>query len=309
MTGTTPHRHHAPTTGLRVEAELAALKGVLTLLKSLPVEKARPLAGRVVERVGMSISRLRRVGMENLAGAFPDRDAAWHERVLRGSFRQLGYMAIELAHFEKLDTTNIRDVIGFESDESERCFRERATERKSIIATGHFGNWELLGQATGLMGMPIHVVHRPLKNPKVDDLLTEVRGLAGTQVVYKHAAARDILKLLRKKAVVVIPIDQHAPGRTGIPVPFFGRPARTTPGPARLAQIAQVPVQVAVLARVGETGKHQIVARRPIPPPPKGKDPALLVEMTARLNDEFEAIVRKYPEQWLWMHRRWRVPT
>lgn len=309
MSDTTPHRHHAPTTGLRVDLELAGLKGVLALLRALPVEGSRALAGRVVETGGMSIPRLRGVGLENLAGAFPEKDAAWHESVLRASFRQLGYMAIELAHFEELDGTNILDVVGFDSVESEHIFRDRAAEGKAIIATGHFGNWELFAQASGLMGAPIHIVHRPLKNPKVDDLLTEVRGLAGTKVVYKHAAARDILRLLKKGALVAVPIDQHAPGGTGIPVPFFGRPANTTPGPARLAQIAQVPIQVAVLARIGDTGKHQIVSRPPIPPPPKGKDPALLVEVTARLNQEFESIVREYPEQWLWMHRRWRVPA
>ena len=182
-------------------------------------------------------------------------------------------------------------------------------QRRAIIATGHFGNWELFGQASGLMGAPIHIVHRPLKNPKVDDLLTQVRGLAGTKVVYKHAAARDIIRLLRKGALVAIPIDQHAPGATGIPVPFFGRPAKTTPGPARLAQIAQVPIQIAVLARVGDSGQHRIVSRPAIPPPPRGKDPAALVEVTTQLNRQLESIVREYPEQWLWMHRRWRTPA
>ncbi len=308
MTDVAPHRHHAPTTGVRVDLELAGLRAVLALLRAMPLDRARGFVGSMAAGAGMRIPRLRRVGLENLENAFPERDPAWCEETLRACFRQLGYMAAELAHFDQLDENNIRDIVGFASEESEAVFRDRARDRKAIIATGHFGNWELFAQASGLMGAPIHIVHRPLKNPKVDDLLTDVRGLAGTKVVYKHAAARDILRLLRKGELVAVPIDQHAPGGSGIPVPFFGRPANTTPGPARLAQIAQVPIQIAVLARVGGGAKHHIVSRPPIPPPPRGKDPAALLEVTAELNRQFESIVREYPEQWLWMHRRWRVP-
>ncbi len=308
MTGAAPpHRHHAPTTGVRVDVELAVLKAVLAVMRALPVDRARHFVGGVVAQAPRLARRLHRVGLGNLERAFPDRDRTWCEQTLRSSFRQLGYMAAELAHFEDLTSDNIRDVVGFESAESEARFRECAARRKSIIATGHFGNWELFAQASGLLGAPIHIVHRPLKNPKVDDVLTAVRGRAGTRVVYKHAAARDILRLLRRGELVAIPIDQHAPGATGIPVPFFGRPAATTPGPARLAQIAQVPIQMAVLARIGDSGRHQIVTGPEIPPPPRGKDPAALVAVTEELNRQFEAIVRTYPEQWLWMHRRWRL--
>lgn len=304
-----PHRHHAPTTGLRVDVELAGLKALVALMRAVPVGRMRRMVGGAVELGPRLIPRLHRVGLENLERAFPECDRAWCERTLRGAFRQLGYMAAELAHFDELTPDNIGDLVGFDSPESEAFFRARASERRAIVATGHFGNWELFAQASGLMGAPIHIVHRPLKNPKVDDFLTEVRGLAGTKVVYKHAAARDILRLLRKGELVAVPIDQHAPGGSGIPVPFFGRPANTTAGPARLAQIAQVPIQVAVLARVGDSNRHRIVTRPPIDPPPRGKDPAPLVEVTTRLNEQFESIVREYPEQWLWMHRRWRVPA
>lgn len=304
-----PRRHHEPTTGVRVDLELAALKALLAVLRAIPLQAARKLVGGVVRLAPSVAPRLHRVGMENLQAAFPEHDRAWCERTLRGSFRQLGYLAAELAHFDELDQDNIRDIVGFETPESEAVFFDLARKRRAIIATGHFGNWELLGQASGLMGVPIHIVHRPLKNPKVDDLLTEVRQLAGTKVVYKHAAARDILRLLRRGELIAVPIDQHAPGGSGIPVPFFGRLANTTSGPARLAQIAQVPIQVAVLARIGESGKHVIVSGATIDPPPRGKDPAALLEVTTRLNLELEAIIRRYPEQWLWMHRRWRVPA
>lgn len=308
-TAARPRRHPSPTGEIQARLELGLLDGLLGILGRMPVERARKLAGAVASAAPVLTPRLARVGMQNLAAAFPEQPRAWCAETLRASFRQLGFMAGEVAHFAALTPQNIGDVVGFESAEDEARFRERAEQRRAIIATGHFGNWELFAQASGLLGAPIHVVHRPFKNPLVDDRLTALRGRAGTRVVYKHAAARDILRVLRRGELVAVPIDQHAPGATGIPIPFFGRPAKTTPGPARLAQLAQVPIVVAALARIGDTGRHRIVAGPEIPPPPRTKDPAALIEVTTELNRQFEKIVRRYPEQWLWMHRRWRVPT
>jgi KDO2-lipid IV(A) lauroyltransferase len=158
------------------------------------------------------------------------------------------------------------------------------------------------------MGRPINVVHRPLRNPRLDDLLTEIRARAGTGAIYKHAAARAVLRLLHQGALVAIPIDQHSPGASGVPIQFFGRPANTTLGPARLAQLTGVPLYVAVLARVGESTRHEIVVRPPVEPPPRGKDVGQLIATMQRVTSEFEVIVRERPEQWLWMHRRWRGP-
>ena len=301
-----PHRHPAPTRGIQVGLELAALNVVTGVLRALPRGPGRQIAGGVSGSIGMQLGRLRRVGMENLTRAFPDRDRAWCAGTLKACFRQLGYMAAEFAHFDRLTPQNITEIVRFESTETEKFFQDRTSGGGAIIATGHFGNWELFAQAAGLMGSPIHIVHRPLKNPRVDDLLTRARARAGTEVVYKHAAARQILKALRRGALVAVPIDQHAPGGTGVPIPFFGRPAQTTAGPARLAQIARVPIQTAVLARIGDSDQHQIVACPPVDPPERGKDPALLLGVTETLNRQLESIVRRYPEQWLWMHRRWR---
>ncbi len=107
---------------------------------------------------------------------------------------------------------------------------------------------------------------------------------------------------------MALPIDQHEPGAHGAPVPFFGRPASTTLGPARLAQLVQAPLQVAVMARQGQSDRHEIIVQEPIAPPPKReKDPALLIEMMTKVNASYEDCIRRYPGQWLWMHRRWRL--
>lgn len=305
--GTRPRRHKKPVSPVRAWIEYASIKTLLAGLRTLPLERSSALMARIVGAGVLVSARWRHIGMDNLQRAFPERDPAWCRQVLRGSFRNLGRLAAEVAWFDEMRPGNIHERIGFVDQESERLWRACVTSGAHIIATGHFGNWELFAQAQGLMGYPIHIVHRPLKNARLDDLLNELRSRAGTDVIYKHAAAREILRLLRGDDLVAIPIDQHAIGSQGIPVPFFGRPASTTAGPARLAQLTRTPITVAVLVRRGETTRHDILLHPPLDPPPPGRSAAALLDTMTRINDEFEQIVRAHPDQWLWMHRRWRL--
>lgn len=302
-----PRRHRKAFSPARSWVEYQGLLALLGWLHRVPLERA---VARMAAIVGLGYylaPRLRRVGLDNLQHAFPTRSEAWRIETLKESLRNLGRMAAEVAWFEDLRPGNVRERVDFLTPTDEELWAERtAPGGRAIIVSGHFGNWELLVQAAGLMGTPIHVVHRPLRNPRADDLLNQVRSRAGTNVIYKHAAAREILRLLRGGALVAIPIDQHAPGAQGVPVPFFGRPAATTLGPARLAQLTRVPLQVVVLVRRGTSVCHDIHLRPPIDPPRPGKDPRLLIETMTRVNREFEEVVRAHPEQWLWVHRRWR---
>lgn len=302
-----PRRHKKPLSPLRQRVEYVGIKALLAGLRAMPLERSSNLMAKIVGAGVLVSARLRNVGMDNLRRAFPERDDAWRREVLRGSFRSLGRLAAEVAWFDDLRPGNIHDRIGFTSPESEHHWRNVVRGQRQIIATGHFGNWELFAQAQGLMGYPIHIVHRPLKNALLDDLLNELRSRAGTDVIYKHAAAREILRLLRADEVVAIPIDQHAIGTQGTPIPFFGRLAATTTAPVRLSQLTRAPLSVAVLVRRGESIDHDILVRPPIEPPPPTRSETVLREVMTRVNREFEEVVRQYPEQWLWMHRRWRL--
>ena len=307
MTQPIRRRHRRPISPVRAWIEYAGVRTLLASLQTLSLDRASNVMASLVGAGVLVSPRLRRIGLDNLQRAFPERDLAWCRATLRGAFRNLGRLAAEVAWFDELRPGNIGGRVGFTSEESEHNWRQCVTGGAGIIATGHFGNWELFAQAQGLMGFPIHIVHRPLKNARLDDLLNELRSRAGTDVIYKHAAAREILRLLRGDDLVAIPIDQHAPGAQGIPVPFFGRPASTTPGPARIAQLTRTNISVAVLIRRGESSKHDILLRPPIEPPPPAKSASALLDLMTRVNLEFESIVREYPEQWLWMHRRWRL--
>ncbi|HYC22794.1 MAG TPA: lysophospholipid acyltransferase family protein [Candidatus Bathyarchaeia archaeon] len=303
-----PRRHHRPLSPLRSRLEYEAVSVLLAGLRALPEARARELMAGIVERASRLSPRLWRIGTENLRRAFPERDAAWCEATLGASFRNLGRLAGEVAHLDSLRPGNIRERIGFLSPEDEERWQQRMNDsRGTVIATGHFGNWELFAQAQGLLGHPIHIVHRPLKNPLLDDLINRLRSRAGTGVIYKHAAAREMLRLLRSGHLVAIPIDQHAPGASGIAVPFFGRPASTTPGLARLAQLTGAPIHVAVLVRCPDMSRHSIMVGPAIEVTRTRDRDADLVATMTRVNAAFEAVVRAYPEQWLWMHRRWRL--
>lgn len=286
--------------------EYWALRGLLGLLHAIPERGATAMAAGVTAGAMRLLRKLREIGLGNLEIAFPDKDAAWREATLRESFRNLGRLAGEFAHFRDLDPGNIRDKIGFASPGDEARWQEGLASGSRVIATGHFGNWELFVQAQGLLGHPVTLVHREFKNPRADEILSAVRGRVGTEALPKRAAARDLLRRLRRGELIALPIDQRELGGGGYLVPFFGQPALTTLGPARLAQLVQAPLQVAVLARIGDSMRHEIVVKEAIDPPPKrDKDPALLIAMMEKVNCSFEECIRSYPSQWLWMHRRW----
>lgn len=302
-----PRRHKRAKSPTRARIEYQGLSALLAWLHSVPVERAARRMAAVVGTGYWLSPRLRRIGLDNLRLAFPERDEEWRRQTLREVFRNLGRMAAEVAWFDDLRPGNVRERVHFRSDAEEHAWREYAAAgRPGILVSGHFGNWELLAQAAGLIGTPIHIVHRPLRNPLLDDLLNRVRSRAGTDVIYKHAAAREILRLLQAGETVAIPIDQHATGGQGVPVPFFGRPAKTTLGPARFAARQKIPLLLAVLVRRGSSLQHD-VRLSPLIDPPSGRDEAALVETMGRVNLAFEEVVRAHPEQWLWVHRRWRA--
>lgn len=288
--------------------EYAALRVVIGILRALPERAATGLAAGVTAQAMRLTGRLRAIGLANLEIAFPEKDPAWREATLREAYRNLGRLAGELAHFSKLTPENIRAKVGFASSGDERRWRTCMAGGARVLVTGHFGNWELLVQAQGLLGHPATIVHREFKNPRADQILSAIRGRVGTQALPKRSAARELLKRLKRGELITLPIDQRELGGGGAPVPFFGRPALTALGPARLAQLVQVPLQVGVLARRGDSLQHEIIVQEPIFPPPKrDKDPALLIEMMTKVNASFEDCIRRYPEQWLWVHRRWHM--
>jgi KDO2-lipid IV(A) lauroyltransferase len=291
----------------RVRAEYLVLRAVIDGLAALPLGIAMRVGEAVMWLVILLAFPLRRVGMTNLAIAFPEKPVAERRRILHASMLNLGRMVAELAHLPQLDDAALRDMVRFED---ETWWREAiGWERPTgvLILSGHFGNWELLVYAHGRRGHPVTMVHRPIRNQLYDRWLNRLRARAGTRLVRKHHAATEVLRALRQKQLLVLPFDQNSTRQLGVFVDFFGKAASTNAGIARIGLRADAPVVPAFIVRQGRSARHLVYVLPIIELERTGDPRADVVRNTQRLSLVFEDMVRRFPEQWLWVHRRWKT--
>lgn len=175
-----------------------------------------------------------------------------------------------------------------------------------LLLTAHFGNWELLGLAHTLTGLPLTVVVRPLDSPVLDRLAQRLRARTGAELIAKRFALRPVLGALRRGRMVGILLDQNAARAEGVFVPFFGRPASTSRSLALLAVRTRRPI-VPVFIHREPDGRHRVVIEPPLANPAANPPDAAIVELTAECARRIEATIRRWPEQWFWLHRRWRT--
>ena len=292
---------------LQNRLEYLAVRGVVEFLAALPLALAFRVGEAVMLLVYWIAVPIRRVGLTNLAIAFPDRPLGERKRILRASVLNLGRMVAELAHLPHLSDEQLRDMVRFED---ETWWREAiGWERPTgvLILSGHFGNWELLVYAQGRRGYPVRMVHRPMRNPLIDRWLNAFRARAGTRLVRKHHAAAEVLRALREKQLLVIPFDQNSTRNLGVFVDFFGVPASTNAGIARIGLRADAPIVPVFIVRQGSSAHHLVHILPIIFPEHTGDPKADVLRTTERLSAIFEDMVRRYPEQWLWVHKRWKT--
>jgi KDO2-lipid IV(A) lauroyltransferase len=251
--------------------------------------------------------RHRRIALQNLRLAFPDWSDAEHRAVLRRSCRNLGRVGAEWTHLARLTPETLGRYVTVENPQRWQATLDLAAERGAVILTGHFGNFELLAHAHGLLGHPITLIHRPMRNPLVDRAITALRGRAGTVSLPKKTAAKAALRALRARRIVAIPADQNQTRRYGVFVDFFALPACTTPGPARLAMLSRAPILPVFLVRDGESDRHRIVVLPEVELLHSGDRAADIVANTQRCTAVIEAMLRRYPDQWIWFHKRWKT--
>jgi KDO2-lipid IV(A) lauroyltransferase len=285
----------------------AGMRATMGALGSLPLEWALRVCAAGAFVVYACALGLRRVGMRNLALAFPERSVAERRRILRASFANLGRMVAELAHLPHLTADDLRRMVVFEDEAwwAENVGRPRETG--VLILSGHFGNWELLVFAHGMRGFPVSMVHRSIANPLVDRWLNALRARAGTRLVRKRHAAGGVLRALHEQQLLVLPFDQNSTRGIGVFVDFFGVPASTNSGIARLALRTGAPIVPVFIVREGRQARHRVhvlpimYARR------SGDSESDVRGATQQLSEVFEGMVRRYPEQWLWVHKRWKT--
>ncbi len=304
-----PRRAGRRRTGGRTKdrLEYLLLRPVVALLAVLPLDVSVRVGAAIVWCVWLVGAPLRRVGMINLGIAFPEKSVAERRRILRASMLNLGRMVAEMVHFPQLGDAELLERVQFEDETwwSEAIGWERPTG--VLILSGHFGNWELLVFAHGRRGHPVTMVHRPMRNPLIDRWLNHVRARAGTRLVRKHHGAASVLRALREKQLLVLPFDQNSTRGLGVFVDFFGEPASTNAGIARIGLRAGAPVVPVFIVRQGATAYHRVHVLPIIDLEDTGDLQADVLRNTARLSAVFQEMVRRFPEQWLWIHKRWKT--
>jgi len=245
----------------------------------------------------------RRVAERNLALAFPLRSAAERQAIVRGAFKHFGHLLFELLKFSTLTPEQMLDRVEFEGED--RVELAHAQGRGVLFCTGHFGFWELQGIVHPLRFPPMAVVARVLDNRRLNALLEHMRRRTGNGVIYRQGTLRRVMRTLQANGGVGVLIDQHIQGKDAVEVAFFDRPAATTPAVAALALRTGAPV-VPLFALPLGGGRYKMVYEHPVEPPP-ADSPDRVREFTQRCTDVLEMYVRRHPDLWLWMHRRWRT--
>jgi KDO2-lipid IV(A) lauroyltransferase len=284
---------------LQTRAEYAFAATLLYELEHLPLPLARRLANGAAGFLDRAMPKLRRVGLTNLRFAFPDLDPAQHNRILDGVFQSIARLLLATARFPQLNASNINDWIEYEG--LEHYHQAKQNGRGVLVATAHLGNWELSAFAHALMCEPMNVLVRPLDNPHVDRLVEQRRTLSGNRLIYKWDAARAILKALKNNEAVGILIDQNTTPAEGVFVNFFGKLACAGSVFVKLAHHSGAPV-IPGFALWDKSRKRYVL--RFYPAIPMTGD---VQEDTQRIHSIFEGIIREHPDQWMWIHRRWKT--
>ena len=288
---------------------LCLLRGVSLLFETAGHRFALAVGAKIGDLFRILLpSKARRV-RSNLERAYPDlRGTGALRRTEAEVFRHFGRLGAEFFRFPVLDDGWVRDHVLLENLS---IVKGRLGEGRGVLAfIAHFGNWELISKRLALeLDVPCHVVTRKIRDPKIDAFIRERRLRYGKalSIASEEGGIRAILRALARNEIVVLAVDQSAGPPEGIPVPFFGRPAGTHTGAARIALSQNLPLLPAFSCRL-PCGSHR-VRFGPLLDFPSGtslSDPEKIAEMTGRMTALTEEQIREHPEQWIWMHNRWK---
>jgi KDO2-lipid IV(A) lauroyltransferase len=270
-------------------------KFILWSLGHAPLGLARFYAGLL----DLAVPRLRQTAMRNLELAYPEMSAAQRKAIAGQVFQSIARLIWIFARLPQMNRENIHEWIRYEG--LEHYLAAKQAGRGILIATAHFGNWEFSAFAHALMTEPMQIMIRPLDNPAVDRLVEERRQLSGNQLIAKWDGARAVVRALNQNEAVGILIDQNTSLEEGAFVDFFGTPACSNASFAKIA--ARTGASVIPGFAVWLESEERYVLRFYPPVEISGDSTA----DTQRLHRFLEGVIREYPGQWLWIHRRWKT--
>ena len=290
---------------MRQRLEYALAWVIIKILGGLPRSLSRAAAIALSWTICLIHVRLRHVGMRNLKLAFPEKTRRERARILRGVFTSLGRQLAEVCLFPTYTLENVGKVVvydGFENFE-----RALARGKGVLFLTAHLGGWELSAFTHSLYGHPLHIVMRPLDNVYLDSLMRRYRTMHGNSTVDKDDFVRGLLSAMKAGETVGILMDTNMTPPQGVFTDFFGIPACTASGLARIALRTDAAVVPGFTVWDPGLRKYRLRFDPALKLIRTGNDDADVVANTALFTKVIEEYVRKYPDQWLWVHRRWKT--
>lgn len=289
---------------LRFHLEAAGFRVLLLVSRLLPRRLLLALGAAAGSLAYFVDRRHRQVALDNLRLAYgPSLADGEARRISRNCWRHFGRITFDALTFPRLNASSIGTLVHYEGLEH---LREAYARGKGVIVfSGHFGHWELVALMQGYLGLPLALVTRPLDNPYLERMLASFRAQSGNVVIHKRSAVKEMVRALHARMGVAIVIDQDARGR-GVFVPFFGRSASTTSTLALLA-LKTGAIIVPVFSVPQPDGTYRVVYEPAVEVLNTGERDADVVCLTARCSAIIEHWIRRHPELWLWMHRRWKT--
>lgn len=290
---------------MRHELEYAPIWMLVRVLGFLPLLVARTVGQSIALAFYLLHRRLSKVGMRNLEIAFPNLSRRQKIRVLRKLYLGLGRQLADVCHFPYITEKNISHLAVY--DGFENFDRARSRGKGVLLLTAHFGGWEVGSFAHSVYGNKLKIVTRGLDNPPLEKLVTRYRTLYGNEILDKDTFSRGLIAAMRAGETVGILMDTNMTPPQGVFVDYFGRLACTASGVARLALRTDAEVVPAFTIWDSELRKYRIRFAPALPLIRTGDDEKDAISNTAMFTKAIESYVRKYPEQWLWVHRRWKT--
>lgn len=276
-------------------AEYWLARFVLATLSLTPLRTANALARIYVRLLDLALPRLRRTALKNLEMA----GFAGRERITIGVFNSIARLIVSFARFPKITRENIHHWIRYEG--LENFEQARSLGKGVLVATGHLGNWELSAFAHAYLSAPMNIVVRPIDNRRIDALVESRRELSGNRAISKKDAARGILRALAAGEAVGVLIDQNTTADQGAWIDFFGIPACAGSAFVKLAHHSGAPVIPGYALWSDKEGRYVLQFE------PAVEITGDVAQDTQRVHARLEAAIRKHPDQWLWIHRRWKT--
>lgn len=277
----------------------------MKLAQALPRRVAGFLARGVGSLTYHLVGSRRRIAMDNLAMAFGDHySEAERRRITKRVFQGIAQVFFEFARFPKWSAEQFRSFVVPAGEES--LWKAHEEGRGLMVASAHFGNWETVGNWLAAIGLPTDLIVATQHNPLFDDMITKFRANSGVGIIRRENEVRQIYRAFKANRVIATACDQHA-ASAYVVTPMFGRDAATVKGPALFAVRCNCPI-IPLLGRRDSFERFTLLAGEPIYPPNSGDEEADISEMMNRYIQYLESQIREYPDQWMWTHRRWKLP-